>query len=501
MSLNVRIYRGLTRRERAGWILGLTPLQAGCCVALALPVLLALSSGAVTTALTLAGAHSVIAALIVLPVRGRPGILWLWHLALFQVGATFGWSRWQAQATSDASADPGKPDLPGVLQRLHLPDGPPLRDQGRVCLIHDTAEGRWGATARLAHTGVGMLSDTQCEALATRLGNLLLSLGHRGVVDRLSLLVRTVPDDGQEYAAWRQRHRSGDAPDLAQRVAAELDRTIGAASVRHETYVTVSGTEDALRKPAAAAGGGVDGRAAVLYRVLDGLDDGLRSLGAHRVTWLSGSELAVAVRTGFNPAAASTLEAQRHRRGAAALPWAAAGPVHAPAPQRRFYLHDGFASVAYSVLMPEIGTTFGSLAGLLAVREPGERRSLAIHYEIMSHRKARTAVRGNRFRTGVVRDWKASRGFNRNAMEARESSGARAQERAVAAGHSLVRVAVVSAVTVPAEWNIEDVAARVETDVADRFRLLRLELAQDTAFVAATLPLGIALPRLRGGRA
>ena len=40
-----RIYRGLNRRERAGWIAGLTVAQASACLVLALPVLLAISAG------------------------------------------------------------------------------------------------------------------------------------------------------------------------------------------------------------------------------------------------------------------------------------------------------------------------------------------------------------------------------------------------------------------------------------------------------------------------
>jgi hypothetical protein len=55
-----------------------------------------------------------------------------------------------------------------------------------------------------------------------------------------------------------------------------------------------------------------------------------------------------------------------------------------------------------------------------------------------------------------------------------------------------------ASITVPAEWNLEDHAAKLENDASGRFRLLRLELAQDAAFVSAALPVGIGLPRVRG---
>lgn len=265
--------------------------------------------------------------------------------------------------------------------------------------------------------------------------------------------------------------------------------------------MTVSGREDALRKPAAAAGGGVAGRAFALYRVLDGLEDPLKALGATSVRWLSGAGMAEAIRTGFNPASAAVLTTGhlRSAEGGPGLPLAAAGPTQAPPASPRAYTHDGFTSVSYSVLMPEAGTVFGSLGPLLAVKTAGERRCLAIHYEVMDARQAARAVQSNRFRANVLTDWKTSKGFATTATDEREATGARTQERAVAAGHSLVRFAVAAGVTVPAHWNVEDHAARLENDAAGRFRLLRLELAQDSTFVAACLPVGIGLPRLRGG--
>jgi hypothetical protein len=107
-------------------------------------------------------------------------------------------------------------------------------------------------------------------------------------------------------------------------------------------------------------------------------------------------------------------------------------------------------------------------------------------------------VRANRFRQNVLSDYKAHKGFASTASDSRRASGARAQEAAVAAGHSMIRYTVASSITVPADWNLEDHAAKLENDASGRFRLLRLELAQDSAFVAAAVPVGIGLPRLRG---
>lgn len=500
-AAGLRIYRGLNRRERAGWIGGLTPVQALVCAGLLVPVLLAFSTGRWAAALTFALVGAVLAAGVVVPVLGRAAVVWLADWVAFQLGVAMGWSKWQSRAGAGLPIAADEPDLPGVLARLTFPDGPPFLDHGRVCLVHDTVEGRWGATARLTHSGVGMLSEADCERLASRLGNLLLGVSHREVVDRVSLLVRTVPDDGSEYLLWRARHADPAAPELARVATEQLDAVIGSISVRTELFVTVSGAESSLRRPADAAGGGVAGRAYALYRVLDGLEDALKSLGVASVSWLSSTGMAEAIRTGFHPASAAGLTVEQLTRvdeeDGSGLPLAAAGPTSAPAPAPRAYHHDGFSTVAYSVLMPE-ATVFGSLGPLLAVRTAGERRSLAIHYEVLSARAAARSVQVNRFRSNVVTDWKRQKGFSSTASDERQASGAVSQERAVAAGHAMVRFTTVCSVTVPADWNVEDHAARLENDASGRFRLLRLELAQDSAFVAATLPVGIGLPRLRG---
>lgn len=497
-----RTYRGLNQREDAGWVLGLTPLRALGCVVLAAPVLMAVSAGRWTQTLAWLAVDGPLAVLLVVPVRGRPALRWLGDLVLFQVGVLTGWSTWQSRAAAGTPGDPGEPDLPGAVTRLRFPDGPVFGDRGRVCLVHDPAAGRWGATAQLSHGGTGMLSAADCDRLAARFGALLDRTAHRGLVDRLSFYVRTGPDDGAEYAHWRARHTHDAAPPLAHRATAELDRAIGAVSLSSEVYVCVSGREDALRTPADGAGGGLDGRARVLYRALDGVEDALRALGVGRVTWLDSPRMAVALRTGYNPAAAAGLsaEALRDGHGTTGLPLIAAGPTLAPTPAARAYHHDGFTTVTYAVLMPEHGLGFGALGPLLAVRRAGERRTVAVHYEILDARASAAAVQRRRFRTGVVRDLRSSRGFIITAADQRAAGGARDQEHAVAAGAALVRFGVAAAVTVPAEWPVEDHAAWLENDAAAGTRLLRLELAQDSAFVAAVLPVGVGLPRRRGAR-
>ena len=78
-----------------------------------------------------------------------------------------------------------------------------------------------------------------------------------------------------------------------------------------------------------------------------------------------------------------------------------------------------------------------------------------------------------------------------------ETMWERLNRRMVAAGEAMVRYAVVASVTVPSDWNVEDHAEALETSVAGAYSVVRLELAQDSGFVAANLPVGLGLTRMR----
>ena len=69
-----RVYRDLNLRERAGWVLGITPVQAAVLLVLAVPVLLSMSSGRWSQALLLLLTDGVAGALVVVPVRGRSAL-------------------------------------------------------------------------------------------------------------------------------------------------------------------------------------------------------------------------------------------------------------------------------------------------------------------------------------------------------------------------------------------------------------------------------------------
>lgn len=501
-SSGPRVYRGW-RRERYGWFAGLTGSQLITVCLAGLPLLIAVGRGRWATAGVLLPVVAVTVALVAVPVRGRPAARWLLDAAGFWWARWAGWSWWRSAAATGAATaqELQELDLPGVLAGLAVHDGPPMGPgMVRVCVVQDARSGRWSAIARCAHPGLGTADETTRAAFADGLGALLRTQADTDETSWLSLLVRTAPEDGAERAGWLDDNTIPDPPPAAARAAAAAEATITAGGMGHELFVTVAiGESKRLRRSAREAGSGVTGRARVLYRRLSDVEQRLRGMGCTRVTWCNSEQVAEAVRTGYHPADTAMLEAarQRARRGqptTTGVALGAAGPAHA-LPAARAYTHDAYITVAYTVLLPELGTAVGALARLMTPAVAGERRCVALHYQPLSAARATRQVEHDVWIADTAREVKVRKGFRVSRAEKRRSAETASHEQQITAGHTLVRVAGAAAVTVPAGWDVEDQAAGLDAAArAGRYRLVRLDLAHDTGFVAAVLPLGIGLP-------
>ncbi len=496
------------RRERLGVFAGLSGGQAAVVGLLVLPVLVSVGRSRWLQVVELLPVTVLGVALVAVPVRGRPAVRWLRDLLLFALGRATGWSAWRSIAATGAATpeDLTSPDLPGVIAGLRLHEGPPFGALGvRVCVVQDPRPGRWTAVAQLSHPGVAAADEATRDGYAAELGGLLAAAADSEYIAALSLMIRTVPDDGAERAAWVADHETGDVPAVVVRAGRRLEASVVAASVRHEVFLTVSVAESRVRRAARDASGGAAGRARVLYRYLGEIEQRLLAVGVTDVKWLDSAGLATALRTGYNLADAAALAraAQAERRGAAVSSGTlvgAAGPANAGAPATRSYTHDAFTTVSYALLLPKRPTTVAALSRVLAPASVGERRCLALHYEPLPPGRADRQIDRDTWAAEMAVEVRAKRGFRVPRRDRKRLTDVAEQESQLARGHSLVRVAGAAAVTVPAGGAIEDAAAAFEGSArAAGYQLLRLDLAQDSGFVAAVLPLGVGLPK-RGTR-
>ncbi len=493
------------RREGFGPFAGLSGGQASALALTWLPPLAAVGRSQWDTAGRLAVLSGLLSGLVAVPIRRRPAVRWLRDALLFTVARALGWSGFTSRVAGGAGSQArlDEPDLPGVAAGLRFHEGPPFAAQSSVCVIQDPAAGRWSATARVCHPGLGN-ADAQTRAgYAAALGAMLAAAATTEEIARVSIQIRTVPDDGAQRAAWVADHRRSTAPPAVVAAAGQLESLMRATAVRHEVFLTIGISESRVRRAAKSAGGGVQGRARVLYRHLHESEQRLRGLGASEVRWLGTRELAAAIRTGYNPADAVPLqrareEAARRRPTVLGPPLAAAGPSAALPPAPRSYTHDASTTVSYALLLPELPTRVGALTSMLAVSRAGERRSLCLHYEPVPAARAGRQVEHDLWASEISQDLRTKRGFRVGRTERRRAAETAAHETQLAAGHTMVRVAGLASVTVPSHWSVEDHAASLEAaSRACGYGLLRLDLAQDTGFVAACLPVGVGL----GGKA
>jgi hypothetical protein len=488
--------------DRIGWFFGISGGQMILLAAASLPMFLAIGQGAWLSALLLTGIWVFLLLITVVPVHGRSATGWLLASAMYAVGGLLGWTSFRSQAATGEIEDLDSPDLPGVLHGVQIHDGPPHGSNlQRVAVIQDHARKTWAVTAAIVHPGIGMNDAAERHRYGEALGGLIDVAGRTEKIDELIFLVRTVPEDGAERGLWVNQHLRADAPELARRINSDLTHGLTQASVRTETFVTIVVPETRISRSAKESGGGLEGRCRELYLLTSEIEAQLRGpLGMTSVRWLTSPELAVACRTGFAPGdRAGIVEALAMRETDPAvnadIPWAMAGPSGAD-PVVRHYSHDAWNSVSSTIKLPVRGAVMGALAPVLTPSQPGERRSFMVAYPIVAQSKADRQSGNAEWAADTAEALRGRLGVKMRAKQREGVAKARGMDHKLARGNSMTRPYGVCTVTVPKTARVSEFGRRLDASVRRAgFTPLRLDLAQDTAFAASAIPLGISLTR------
>jgi hypothetical protein len=494
-------------KDRNGWFLGLSGAQLAAVAAGGVPELVALGSRNWTFSAAWLPAWALTAAMVVLPVRGRSAARWLVDLILYAWGVCLGWTEWVSRAATGKPGNPAEADLPGVLGGIRTHDGPPFGPtMARPVVVQDLSARTWAAIARISHPGIGLAEQPDRDRMGSGLAELLEVAARTELVDVVAMQVRTVPDDGVERAEWVVGHRHDTAPPLARQVTQMLGRTLTSAAVRVEAFVTVVVGEDRIGRQARECGGGMDGRARVLYGAMAEVESRLRgAMGCTEVDWLGSPELAEVVRTGFAPGdraglVAASLESARTPGVATGVPMAAAAATRAST-EVRHYVHDAWSTVSYTVLLPDQGAVIGALAPVFVPTVPGERRCVTVFYQPLPQARAVRLVGREEMSASTGNELRYRMGFRARPRQRRDTARVTSQDEKLAVGRALVRCAAVAAVTVPGGWPVSEYGRDMEASIrAAGFIPQRLDLAQDSGFAAACVPLGIGLPQRRVAR-
>lgn len=493
-------------KDKIGWFFGISGGQLAVVAGGILPVLWAVREGAWVSALLLATIWLAVFAVTVVPIHGRSATGWMLASTGYALGGLLGWTSFRSRASRGQAENLDVPDLPGVLQGIHIHDGPPHgANLQRVAVIQDHATKTWAVTAAIVHPGIGMQDAEARHRYGQALTELIDVAGRTEKIDELICLVRTVPEDGAERELWVNAHRRPDAPALAEQINTDLALGLTQASVRTEQFITLVVPEARIARSAKESGGGLEGRCRELYLLMGEIEAQLRGpMGMTSVTWLTSPELALACRTGFAPGdRASIVEAlgRRNQNPHADppvntdVPWAMAGPSGAD-PLVRHYSHDAWNSVSSTIKLPATGAVMGALAPILTPSEAGERRSFIVAYPIVPQSKADRASGNAEWAADTAEALRGRLGMKMRAKQRQDAAKARDMDYKLARGNYLTRPYGVCTVTVPKTLRIAEFGRRLDVSVRRAgFAPLRLDLTQDTAFAASTVPLGVSLTR------
>ena len=147
-------------------------------------------------------------------------------------------------------------------------------------------------------------------------------LADRGPQPFRGQFIRFDPDSGTGLAEWWEAHGTADDTWAAQTYAELIDRA-GPAGERHATTLSLALDMNTAARQIRTAGGGLRGAAAVLRQEMNTLVAALRSADLAPSGWLTPGQIAVILRSAYDPAIAATLE----RHGQLGQSLATAGPV------------------------------------------------------------------------------------------------------------------------------------------------------------------------------
>src|SRR5699024_3818785 len=145
------------------------------------------------------------------------------------------------------------------------------------------------------------------ERRVTAWGRVLATTCRSGRIARLQVLERTLPDSGTGLAEWWDAHGDADG-SWAATTYQELIERAGPAGERHATTLSLALDMKTAARQIRAAGGGLRGAAAVPRQEMTTLVAALRAADLTASAWLTPGEIAVILRSAYDPAIAATLE-------------------------------------------------------------------------------------------------------------------------------------------------------------------------------------------------
>ena len=413
----------------------------------------------------------------VIPAGGRKIIEWVPILARWVARTYLGQLIYRRRIIKPRPA--GTLALPGDAAALREWEDP----EPGAAMIHDPHAQTITAILGVSHPAFVLLDPGEQQRRVSGWGRVLAATCRSGRIARIQVSERTLPDSGSGLAEWWRTHGTNDG-SWAATTYAELIERAGPAGERHATTISLALDMKAAARQIRTSGGGMRGAAVVLRQEMTTMTTALRAAELTSTGWLTPGEVAVILRSAYDPAAAPALE----RHGALGRDLATAGPVAVTETWDRLRSDSAFHAVLWINEWPRSQVFPGFLAPL--VLSNGILRTLALHYTPVRADQAARDLR--RKKTELISDASQRRkiGQVEDASASAELDDVLQQEADLTAGHGVLRVSGLISVSAPTVDELDAAVAAVEqAAIQASCETRRLVGQQAVAFAAAALPL------------
>ena len=413
-----------------------------------------------------------------MPVGGRPVVEWVPVAGWWVWRTTAGQLAYRRRIVTPRPA--GTLALPGDMARLREHVDP----ETGAGMIHDPHQGTLTVVCEVTHPAFVLLDPAEQHRRVTAWGRVLATVCRSGRISTLQVLERTLPESGTGLAEWWAAHGSPDAEDWAATTYAELIERAGPARERHATTISLSLDMKRATRQIRTAGGGLRGAAAVLRQEMGTLTAALRSAELNCTGWLTPGQIAVILRSAYDPAVAATLE----RHGEIGQSLATAGPVAVTESWTHLRTDTGHHAVLWISEWPRSMVYPGFAAPV--VLSTGIGRALSLIYTPMRTDQAARDIRKKKVEHISDAAQRRRIGQIDDAAQTAEYDDVLQQEADLTAGHGLLRVSGLIAVSAATTEDLDAAVSAIEQSaIQASCETRRLVGQQAAAFTAAALPL------------
>ncbi|MGO1184392.1 MAG: SCO6880 family protein [Microbacterium sp.] len=466
-----------SRVSRRGILLGLTAPQL-VTASLAVAIIIgALYFGGGEALTWLSPAWASVIALTWVPIGGRRAVEWIpvtshWAARVAAKQTTF-----RKRLTKPRPA--GTLALPGDAASLRMHLDP---DTDAV-MVHDPHNATLTALLEVSHPAFVLLDPGEQERRVHAWGRVLATTCRSNHIARLQVLERTLPDSGTGLSEWWSQHGHNDGSWVAGIYQELIDRA-GPAGERHVTTISLALDMRAASRAIRSAGGGIKGAAAVLRQEMTTLTSALRTADLRPSGWYGPGQLAIMLRSAYDPQVASTLD----RSGNLGHDLATAGPVAVDERWDKIRTDSAHHAVLWVSDWPRSQIYPGFLAPLLL--SSGIRRSFTLLCDPVRSDQAARSIR--KLRTEYVSDaaQRTKAGQIEDAQQSAEYQDVLRQESDMISGHGVLRYTGLITVSASTEAELDSAIAATQQAAIQASLETRLLVGQQaSAFTAAALPL------------